>query len=203
MSLNPKALPARILAGAFAVSLPLSVVACTEAEDAASQAGDVIESATAEAGSAINDIAADDGGESTADPADPAEPTDSTEGTDGNTTEVETSDGSTMELPSVVAEAAWAAGFSTLEGVEEGGNGEMLATFVEGHIANSEETDAHPLVGEIAETWISEGGLDADIGLPTAPEEPSGDGWTQSFTNGVINWVNDGSGNYSADIQQE
>lgn len=205
MSLNTETFRTRILAGVFALSLPLGVVACSEAEDAASQAGDAVESATAEAGSAINDATADNdadtnGGDPTSDPAGPAEPTN---GANGDTTEVETTDGSTMEIPSAVAEAAQAAGFSTLEVVEEGDNGEMLATFVEGHIANSEESGAHPLIGEIAETWVSEGGLDADIGLPTAPEEPAEDGWTQTFTNGVINWVNDGSGNYSADIQQE
>lgn len=225
MSLNPKALRTRILAGAAAISLSFSVVACSEAEDAASQAGDAVGSATADAGSAIND-ADSDGGDSTSDPAEPADSTDGADGTDsestdgadgtsgdgsadgtgdasGDTTEVETSDGSTMEIPSAVAEAAQAAGFSTLEDVEEGDNGEMLATFVEGHIANAEESGAQPLIGKIAETWVGEGGLDADIGLPTAPEEATGDGWTQTFTNGVINWVNDGSGNYTADIQTQ
>lgn len=215
MSLNSKALRTRILAGAAAVTLSLSVAACSEAEDAASTAGDAAGSATAAAGSALNDTTAGndaDGADGSADDTAEGEPTDGagTDGTDANgdaatdgaTTEVETADGSTLTIPAAVADAAKAAGFSTLEDVEEGDNGEILANFVEGHIANAADSGAQPLVGKIAETWIDEGGLNADIGLPTAPEEQTADGWTQTFTNGVINWVSDGSGDFSADVQQ-
>ncbi|MGP6173684.1 LGFP repeat-containing protein [Corynebacterium sp. A21] len=221
MSQNRKTLRTRILAGAAVMTLSMSVVACSQAEDAANQAGDAASSATGAAGSAIDDATSGNGADSSegAEPADGAEGADSSEGAgsadgadgadsgagegSGGSTEVEAADGSMLTVPTSVVSAAEQAGFSAPTAIEEGPNGESLVTFEEGYIVNSEEGGAQPLIGMIAETWIGEGGLTAGVGLPTAPEEANaeGTGWTQEFTQGVINWVNDGSGNFSADIQ--
>lgn len=74
-----------------------------------------------------------------------------------------------------------------------------LATFANGWITSAPDTGAQPLIGEIGKTWFSGGGLDNEIGLPTAPE--SGDavaGWDQTFQNGTIGWHPDESGTWGA-----
>lgn len=191
---NRKTLRTRLFAGAAAVALSMSVVACSEAEDAADSAGDAVSSATDSAGSALNEATSELGAESAADAPD---------GGSGETTEVESADGSTIEIPTAVAAAAEQAGFSVPESVENGPNGASLVTYPEGLIVHSADSGAQPLVGKIAETWMGEGGLEAAVGLPTAPEEPTseGNGWTQEFTGGVISWVADGSGEFTADVQ--
>ncbi|WIM68507.1 hypothetical protein QP027_03680 [Corynebacterium breve] len=77
-----------------------------------------------------------------------------------------------------------------------------LASFKEGNLlAWAQESGAAPLVGKIAETWANDGGLNNTIGLPTGPEEEIDGGWTQTFTNGVINWVQN-NGKWEAEIEQ-
>lgn len=209
-TLPNKKLRTRILAGTAAVVLSLGVASCSNAEDAVdsatdaansatSAAGSAASSATAAAGSAINDATGTSGTSS----ASTTEPS-GTSGSDsagGDTTEVESADGSTISIPTAVVTAANAAGFSTPESVEEGPNGESLVTFPEGYVVNSAEGGAQALVGMIGETWISEGGLSAAVGLPTGPEEATTNGWTQQFTAGVISWLDDGSGQFSASVE--
>lgn len=198
----------RILAGGAAAVLSLGVVSCSEAEDAATEAESVISDVTGENG-------ADDGGASS-DPS--AEPTDDGADETGaaengeetgetgadETTEVEAADGSMIEIPAAVASLAESGDFGAPESVEDGPNGESLVTYADGrHIVHSEESGAQPLVGMIGETWVSEGGFDAPVGLPTAAEvaNEDGNGWTQEFTQGSIAWTADDSGEYSADVQ--
>ena len=52
----------------------------------------------------------------------------------------------------------------------------------------------------IAETWMSEGGLDAPVGLPTSDEQRVDNGWTQEFSNGSISWLSDHQGTFSATV---
>lgn len=216
MKLSNKTLRTRILAGTAAVTLSFGVVSCSEAEDAANSASDAAGSATSAAGSAVNEATkSNDSGEagesSAADSSDSADSADGTatnegdsadgSGAEGETTEVEAADGSMITIPSAVAAAAEKAGFTVPESIEEGTDGQSLVTYAEGLIANSEESGAQPVVGKIAETWLGEGGLASSIGLPTGPEEATDNGWTQEFTSGVINWMDDGSGNFTADVQ--
>ncbi|ALC05837.1 hypothetical protein CDES_07120 [Corynebacterium deserti GIMN1.010] len=199
MELPNKTFTSRILAGTAAVALSLGVVSCSEAEDAANSATDAASSATSAAGSAINEATGTD----SADASEDTEATDGASGSDeasGDTTEVESADGSLISIPVAVLAVADQAGFSAPESVEEGENG-TLVSFAEGYVVNSAEGGAQPLVGMIGETWIDEGGLDAEVGLPTGPEEAIDNGWTQPFTAGVINWVDNGSGEFGADIQ--
>lgn len=213
-TLPNKKLRTRILAGTAAVALSLGVASCSNAEDAVdsatdaansatSAAGSAASSATAAAGSAIDD-ATGTSGTSSASTTEPSGTSGSDSGSDsagGDTTEVESADGSTISIPTAVVTAANTAGFSTPESVEEGPNGESLVTFPEGYIVNSAEGGAQPLIGMIGETWISEGGLSAAVGLPTGPEEATTNGWTQQFTAGVISWLDDGSGQFSASVE--
>ncbi|MCK7675761.1 LGFP repeat-containing protein [Corynebacterium pygosceleis] len=70
-------------------------------------------------------------------------------------------------------------------------HGRYLAAFNEGYyIAYSKDTGAQRLNGKIAETWMSEGGLDSELGMPTAyeVERQDGNGWTQNFQHGDITW---------------
>lgn len=88
-----------------------------------------------------------------------------------------------------VVPAAESTGFGAPESVEEGPEGASPVTYEGGrYIVHLAETGAQPLVGMIGETWVSEGGFDAPVGLPTAAEMPNGDGpgWTQEFTRGTI-----------------
>jgi hypothetical protein len=84
----------------------------------------------------------------------------------------------------------------------ESSDGATLATFEHGWAVENGNGDVVPLIGKIGETWANDGGLDNEIGLPTAPE--TGDamqGWTQDFENGTIAWMQDGSGSWNADIR--
>ncbi|QGU06879.1 LGFP repeat protein [Corynebacterium occultum] len=196
MSLERKTLRRRILAGAAALTLSLSVVACSDAEEATGTAGDALSSATDAAGSAIDE--ATGGADSPDETTEPGE-----EGSPGETTEVESADGEPLEVPAAVLPVAEQAGFGAPTEVEEGAEGQTLVSFEEGYVVNSVEGGAQSLVGMIAETWIDEGGLDSDVGVPVAPEEANaeGNGWTQEFNNGTISWADDGSGEFVADIQ--
>ncbi|MEZ2122353.1 LGFP repeat-containing protein [Corynebacterium sp. CCM 9203] len=82
-------------------------------------------------------------------------------------------------------------------------DGRYLAAFNEGYyIAYSKETGAHRLNGKIAEAWMKEGGLDSDLGLPTAYEieRKDGNGWAQNFEHGDIIWSKT-DGTWSAKVE--
>ncbi|MEZ2189396.1 LGFP repeat-containing protein [Corynebacterium sp. CCM 9204] len=82
-------------------------------------------------------------------------------------------------------------------------DGRYLAAFNEGYyIAYSKDTGAHRLNGKIAEAWMKEGGLDSDLGLPTAYEieRKDGNGWAQNFEHGDIIWSKT-DGTWSAKVE--
>lgn len=128
-------------------------------------------------------------------------------GAEGETVKVKTANGEEVELPKDV-KTAWdneggeTGAFGKLTEFKDGEKG-SLATFEKGWIANSEENGAVPLIGKIGETWANGGGLDNEIGLPTAPEQgDAASGWTQSFENGTIKWVKDASGKFAETIEK-
>ncbi|MHA2788553.1 LGFP repeat-containing protein [Corynebacterium sp. S7] len=124
-------------------------------------------------------------------------------GANDATVEQKTADGNSVLVPAdfkaAIDEVTGEWGEPETIQQEEGG---ALATFAEGNLlAWSKDSGAAPMVGMIAQTWADEGGLANTIGLPTAAEEKLPDGgWTQKFTNGVINWVNQG-GQWGAQVQ--
>ena len=204
---------------AAGASLVFGVAACSDdAEDAKDKAGDAANSATEKAGEAADSATAKAGegedGESEAEGsenadaegAEGAEGADA-EGAEGETEKVQTASGEEVELPKDV-KTAWdneggeTGAFGKLTEFAEGENG-SLATFEKGWIANSKDHGAVPLIGKIGETWNNGGGLDNELGLPTAPEKgDAANGWTQSFENGTITWAKDESGQYTETIEK-
>lgn len=194
----------RILAGVAATTLALGVTACSEAEDAASQAGDAAGSATSAAGEAASSAtsAAGEANESAT-----ASASESAEGSDSETTEFKTADGKSVLVPAAFAEAlddaAGEGDFGTPATIEEGENGSFLAAFDNGnHITYSEETGAVKLIGEIGNTWVADGALANPIGLPTDTESEVDGGWTQEFQNGAISWLKGEAGDFAAEVEQ-
>ena len=134
-----------------------------------------------------------------------ADETTAGEGEDGETVEITTQDGESVLVPAAAQEAAeehsggnWGDPFN----VESREDGTTLIEYdADKNIVYSEETGGVPLVGEIANTWKEEGGLDAEVGLPTAPEEKRSDdnGWIQEFQNGTIEWLEE-NGEFTAKI---
>lgn len=182
----------KALAVAAAASLTLGVAACSEAEDQANKAGDAASSAandaTEKAGEAAGD--AKKGAEDKA-----AEIT----GAEGENAEGEAG---SEELPADIQtlwdnEGGKEGPYGDVTSVESNDNGDTLAQFEGGqYVVYSEANGAVPVIGMIGQTWADGGALDNEIGLPTAPEQGTAEeGWTQSFTNGTIEWSNkDGSG---------
>lgn len=184
----------RIVAVAAATTLALGVTACSEAEDAASKAGDAAASATSAAGDAAASATSAVG-----------DAVSTSEAADGESVEVQTAGGNPVLVPGAFAQAV-----TDREGdwgqpvtVEEGENATFLAAFDNGnHLTYSEETGAVELVGEIGNTWIAEGGLSNPIGLPTDTESQVDGGWSQDFQNGTISWLDGGNGEFSATVEQ-
>lgn len=202
---------------AAGASLVFGVSACSdEAEDAKDKAGDAANSATEKAGEAA-DSATEKAGEAKDEAGEDASDSESSEGADaegsegadaeGETEKVQTANGDEVELPKEI-KTAWDneggenGAFGKLTEFAEGENG-SLATFAKGWIANSKDNGAVPLIGKIGETWANGGGLDNELGLPTAPEKgDAASGWTQSFENGTIKWAKDASGKFSETIEK-
>lgn len=174
--------------------LLLGAAACSEddASDAVSGASSAAESGAAEASDAVSG-------------------SDSSESPDASSTESEgagsgSEEGANTELTEGLQVAYDEAGgeqgaWGAVKSVESA-DGATLATFENGWAVENDSGEVTPLIGKIGETWANDGGLDNDIGLPTAPE--SGDamqGWTQQFENGTISWMQDDEGNWDADIE--
>ena len=201
-----------LMSGVAAAALSVSLVACSEADDAADKAGDAAEQATDAAGDAKDKAgdakdkagdAADDAKDKAGDAKDKAEDKageakdkaseKAGDAKDGEMTDVVTADGS-KEVPAKLAEAidehkdTWGA----IQTVEQKGD-KFLATFDDdsNNLVYSEDTGVVELVGQIGETWKAQGGIDSEIGLPTAEETKAteGTGWTQEFENGTISWL--------------
>ena len=204
----------RILAGVAALGISLSAVACSqEAKDdldaatdkvseAASDAGDAVKEGAADAEDAAKD-AATDAKEATKDGADKVKDAaeDAKDGAEDamddaeHKTDVTDVDGNEIAVPTPIVEMYESMGgtaghLGKLANLEEK-DGRYLAAFNQGYyIAYSADTGAQRLNGKIAETWISEGGLDSELGMPTAyeVERQDGNGWTQNFEHGDIIW---------------
>ena len=107
------------------------------------------------------------------------------------------------DLPESITEAA--SSFTSPDGTEAGEFksakkvGDAVAaeyenvTFVE----SPETNGAQPLIGKIRETWVANGALENEIGLPTAPESEIENGWEQPFTKDTMKWTSEDGQNYS------
>ncbi len=216
-----KKMTRRFAAGIAAATLSLGVVACSDAEDAAKDAGDAAKSAATEAtdaaGSAANDAKdsmkssdsaeasdSEDADSSEAEGAEDSEGADSSKsaGAEGDMVGVSTADGE-VEVSSDFADAIKekAGEWGDPQSIETSADGDV-ATFAKDKLMTySKDAGAQPIIGKIAETWTEDGGLQNKVGLPTGPEQASGDGWVQEFTNGTISWMKGESGEYEATVE--
>ncbi|MCX7542140.1 hypothetical protein OS128_04310 [Corynebacterium sp. P5848] len=204
----------RILAGIAALGISFSVVACSQeakndldaatdkVSEAASDAGDAVKEGVEEAKDAAEDAAADatgaadDGANKVKGAAEEAKDDAKDAMNDAeNKTDVTDAAGREVAVPTPIVEMYESMGgtaghLGELTDLKEK-DGRYLAAFNEGYyIAYSKDTGAQRLNGKIAETWMSEGGLESELGLPTAyeVERKDGNGWTQNFEHGDIIW---------------
>lgn len=178
-----------------ASGLLLTAAACGEddVQDSVSDAGSAAEEGAGEAGDALDDLGSPDD--------------DGTDGDDGAAGE-DGGDGDSTELSENMQAAYDEAGgeqgeWGAVVDVESTDEA-TLATFDNGWLVENDAGEVTPLIGMIGQTWAEDGGLENEVGLPTAPE--SGDaveGWTQTFENGTITWSQDEEGNWEADTADE
>ncbi len=181
-----------------ALALSAGLVACSEGE------GDVKEVEATETNTVTS--AAEDADASASEGADASESEGAgAAGADGDTTELTTQGGEKVVVPSAAANATDELGLGNWGDPIAAETNEDGATLIEydadKNIVYSEETGAVPLVGEIANTWKKEGGLNSEVGLPLKAEDKRDDnnGWIQDFQNGTIEWLEE-NGEFGAKI---
>lgn len=126
---------------------------------------------------------------------------DATDG-NGNGSDADTEEVAEADLPPEVAEAAAGAEaegapLGEFRSAERAGDG-VLAEYDDGWVVSGPDSGTHVLRGMIGETWVDDGGLGNDVGLPTGPETETEGGWEQPFTNGVLKWIEGEDGEFEA-----
>ncbi|MGK8362046.1 YtxH domain-containing protein [Corynebacterium amycolatum] len=204
---------ATAIVGSAALLGGLAACSSDDAQDAANnakdQAGQVATDATDKAGDAM-DGAKDKAGEAADSAKDKAgEAADGAKDKAGEAMnglglgDAAGEDVAEADLPESITEAA--SSFTSPYGTEAGEFksakkvGDAVAaeyenvTFVE----SPETNGAQPLIGKIRETWVANGALENEIGLPTAPESEIENGWEQPFTKDTMKWTSEDGQNYS------
>lgn len=193
---------ATAIVGSAALLGGLAACSSDDAQDAANnakdQAGQVATDATDKAGDAM-DGAKDKAGDAADGAKDKAN-----EAMNGlGLGDAAGEDVAESDLPESITEAA--SSFTSPYGTEAGEfksakkAGDAVAaeyenvTFVE----SPETNGAQPLIGKIRETWVANGALENEIGLPTAPESEIENGWEQPFTKDTMKWTSEDGQNYS------
>lgn len=193
---------ATAIVGSAALLGGLAACSSDDAQDAANnakdQAGQVATDATDKAGDAANG-AKDKAGDAADGAKDKAN-----EAMNGlGLGDAAGEDVAEADLPESITEAA--SSFTSPYGAEAGEFksakkvGDAVAaeyenvTFVE----SPETNGAQPLIGKIRETWVANGALENEIGLPTAPESEIENGWEQPFTKDTMKWTSEDGQNYS------
>ena len=168
--------------------------------------GEESESGSADA-SGDADASGEAGASDAADASGEADASDSA-GSEGETT-IKTSAGE-VAVPAAFATALeekaseWGVSLEDIQDIQSTDAG-SLATFAKDKLlAYSNETqESVPIIGKIAETFTSEGGLESAVGLPVSPEQPAtdGEGWVQEFTKGTISWLKGASGEFGPTVE--
>ncbi|WP_164931164.1 LGFP repeat-containing protein [Corynebacterium pelargi] len=199
----------RTLAIATTVALGFGAVACSDAEEAAKDAGAAVSEAATDATDKVSEVATDatdkasdvasDATDKASDVASDAK--DAVEG-DKELVDVDTAAGEAVQVPSGLKDAIEdnKDSMGELQSVSEGPDHTYLATLEEGNMLVWDGEKAVPVVGKIGETWLNDGGLESQVGAPVSAEESTDKGWTQEFKNGTINWTADDAGVFSPEI---
>ncbi|OEY23594.1 hypothetical protein A0K93_03445 [Corynebacterium sp. BCW_4722] len=178
----------KLAASAAALTLATGLVACSDDADTTTDT-EVVEETATETNTATETAAEETVTESTE--ADAADDADATE-------ELALADGTTAMVPAGLIAAmndqvdpAWGEPLS----VEEIDNGWVVTYDNENYFAWNENTNGAPLVGQIANEWITDTQSENVLGFPLAPEEQKDDesGWIQEFENGTIEWTRGGT----------
>ncbi|WP_175935321.1 hypothetical protein [Corynebacterium sp. Marseille-P4321] len=178
----------KLAASAAALTLATGLVACSDDADTTTDT-EVVEETATETNTATETAAEETVTESTS--ADAADNADATE-------ELALADGTTAMVPAGLIAAmddqvdpAWGEPLS----VEEIDNGWVVTYDNENYFAWNENTNGAPLVGQIANEWITDTQSENVLGFPLAPEEQKEDesGWIQEFENGTIEWTRGGT----------
>lgn len=193
---------ATAIVGSAALLGGLAGCSSDEAQDAANdakdQAGQVATDATDQAGDTMND-AKDKAGEAADGAKDKAN-----EALNGlGLGDAAGEDVAEADLPASITEAA--SSFTSPYGSEAGEfksakkvGDAVAAEFENVTFVDSPETNgAQPLIGKIRETWVANGALENEIGLPTAPESEIDNGWEQPFTKDTMKWTSEDGQNYT------
>lgn len=210
----------KVMAGAAALGLCLTVTACSnsESDSAGSSASSVASSAASEASSAVSSassVASSAASEASSadaddDDADDADDADDNKASSAEMTEVTTKDGTKQEIPADVT--ALAAKRTDLRSqdpqtvvVDDGKYLVNYGTIAGGYqynVAWTEETGAVEIYGEIFNAWREAGDFDSEVGAPKAPEVEIDNGYSQDFTDGTITWTTEDGTNYSATVTE-
>ena len=120
------------------------------------------------------------------------------------TVEVKTADGATTLVPQGVKDAMdkYGKDWGEPASVEETPNGWIVEYDSEHYVTWNENTGGAPTWGEISNNWLTNVRADSSLGFPTAPEEKraDGNGWTQQFEHGSIDWTHGEDGVFGATV---
>lgn len=182
----------KIVASAAALTLATGLVACSnDADDAATT--DVVEETATETNTATETVAEETVTESTE-----ADDTTAAAADAGETEELALADGTTAMVPAGLIAAlddqvdpAWGEPIAA----EEIDNGWVVTYDNENYFAWNENTGGAPVVGQIANEWLTDTQAENVLGFPLAPEKQKDDesGWIQEFENGTIEWTRGGT----------
>lgn len=179
----------KLAASAAALTLATGLVACSDDADTTTDT-EVVEETATETNTATETAAEETVTESTE--------ADAAAGDADATEELALADGTTAMVPAGLIAAmndqvdpAWGEPLS----VEEIDNGWVVTYDNENYFAWNENTNGAPLVGQIANEWITDTQSENVLGFPLAPEEQKEDesGWIQEFENGTIEWTRGGT----------
>ncbi len=177
----------KLAASAAALTLATGLVACSNDADTANET-EVVEETATETNTATETVAEDTVTEKTSAEAAAADATE----------EITLADGTTAMVPAGLIAAmddqvdpAWGEPMK----VEEINNGWVVTYDNENYFAWNENTDGAPLVGQIANEWLTDAQAENVLGFPLAAETQKEDesGWIQEFENGTIEWTRGGT----------
>lgn len=175
----------KLVASAAALTLTTGLVACSNDADDATETTVVEETAT-ETSMNTETVA-----EETVTEATDAAGAEATE-------EITLADGTTAMVPAGLltaldtqVDSAWGEPLA----VEELKNGWVVSYDNENYFAWNENTGGAPLVGQIANEWLTDARAENVVGFPVAAEKEKEDasGWIQEFETGTIEWTRGGT----------
>ncbi len=184
----------KIVASAAALVLATGLAACSSDDsksDSTSESTSTVKETATETQTATESSATGSAASGTADRT-------------NKTVEVKTADGATTLVPQGVKDAMdkYGKDWGEPASVEETPNGWIVSYDAEHYVTWNQNTGGAPTWGEISNNWLTNVRADSSLGFPTAPEEKraDGNGWTQQFEHGSIDWTHGPDGVFGATV---